>query len=636
MMLRKALVGAMTLVVVACGGGGGNDAGTNGGAAGWTVLVYMMADNNLEPFAVQNVKQMAAVGSGSGLNLVVQVDRAGQYSRDPMLNLPAPSTSTVKRLLVQKGAVQVVGEPGDVDTGDPASLADFISWGVKKYPAQKYALVLWDHGGAWLGGFGQDTSHANHGFTVPALAQGIKSGLQQAGLARLTMVGFDACLMATFEVAEGLKGVADYLLASEETEPGAGWDYQVFGIVQQTPAVDAVTLGKRIADGYKALNANEATLTLSLVDLNQLSGLESALQAVGQLASQVPAQAVSVGRSRSQTLEFGRQQTPDASMNQLDVGDLWSRLGQGVPGWASTQQQVAAGMARAVLYKVAGQAMANATGLTVYFPPDSKVYTNQSSKQPYQALTGVDGWRTFLEAYLGAGTSIGKPAFASHTATVTHPGTDWVITGQLAPGAAASVTSATLYYGFYIPAGAQSVEHLELYGDKPAAVGASTLAGTWDGSVLQLAQGTTSALGYLSLQDLGNGLGRAVIPLAYFTAGSTACTSAQTVIWQLVFDSGSVVSEAYFDYQNDTVGELQPVPGSQFATLYGYLPLANAGAMSLDCTSARFDATRPFDRIDFFTPTAAQLQSIPAALFGYLEIANPAGEGDYALATWSP
>src|SRR5690606_5837113 len=112
---------------------------------------------------------------------------------------------------------------GTVNTGDPAFLADFIRNGILAYPAEHYALVLSDHGASWPG-VGADGSSNNDTLTVPELEKALATALDGLAIGTLDMVGFDACLMATYEVASALAPYADRLVASQELEPGHGWD----------------------------------------------------------------------------------------------------------------------------------------------------------------------------------------------------------------------------------------------------------------------------------------------------------------------------------------------------------------------------------------------------------------------------
>lgn len=118
---------------------------------------HAAADNNIEDAALLNLQQMAVVGSSPGLNIVAEVDRApsGTYTPPGTVLLNLPAWTTAKRLLVKQGSFQEMADLGEINTADPANLADFIRWGVKTYPAAHYMLVLWDHGGGWQG-FGVD------------------------------------------------------------------------------------------------------------------------------------------------------------------------------------------------------------------------------------------------------------------------------------------------------------------------------------------------------------------------------------------------------------------------------------------------------------------------------------------------
>ena len=109
------------------------------GNASWTIMVYLAGDNNLDGAGATDLLEMKKVGSSAAINVVAQFDRAG-------------SKGTTKRLLLRKGtslAADVVGDLGETNTGDPKVLKDFLTWGIKTYPAQHYLVVLWNHGAGW-------------------------------------------------------------------------------------------------------------------------------------------------------------------------------------------------------------------------------------------------------------------------------------------------------------------------------------------------------------------------------------------------------------------------------------------------------------------------------------------------------
>src|SRR5215813_10933855 len=104
----------------------------------WTFMVYMAGDNNLDPNALQDLREMKRVGSTAAVNVVAQLDRASGHAS--------------QRYYLRKGgkvSADAVASLGKVNTGDPKKLVDFITWGVKGYPADHYALILWNHGQGW-------------------------------------------------------------------------------------------------------------------------------------------------------------------------------------------------------------------------------------------------------------------------------------------------------------------------------------------------------------------------------------------------------------------------------------------------------------------------------------------------------
>lgn len=143
------------------GGSAGTDHGVPGAAPGsWAYLVYMLADNNLEAFTTADLEEMMQVGSSDQLTILVQLDRAEGESTDAVGGLA--EFSGVKRLRVKQGTLTVLEDLGELNSGARDTFQDFLRWGVEAAPADHYAVVLWDHGGAWAQ-FGADASSGNDG-----------------------------------------------------------------------------------------------------------------------------------------------------------------------------------------------------------------------------------------------------------------------------------------------------------------------------------------------------------------------------------------------------------------------------------------------------------------------------------------
>lgn len=253
----------------------------------WTVLFYGAGDNDLAPSIFQEVNQLESVGSGSSLNIVAQLD------------LPDDEKGCCKTYFIGKDADSqeitspVLRDLGSVNMADPETLAGFIAYGIKKYPAEHYMLVIADHGKAWRGAI-SDMSH-NGWMSTPEIRKSIEKGMAGEGKP-LDVIAFDACLMASAEVAYELKDVAQYMVASEETEGAAGWSFPLIlegrpdenasGPIDSSllsplsPDISAADLASRIVDCAKA---NPGRLyTMSAINLSKMDDIGTSVQHFAQ------------------------------------------------------------------------------------------------------------------------------------------------------------------------------------------------------------------------------------------------------------------------------------------------------------------------------------------------------------------
>nr|MBP7402742.1 peptidase C11 [Clostridia bacterium] len=183
-----------------------------------TLMVYMCG-TDLESesgMATADLNEMLYADVGDHVNIIVETGGTTRWRN-----------SVIRSDTNQRYRVTDTGlEPLEEDLGrrvmtDPDTLRDFVSYCAERYPANRYALIFWDHGGGTLGGYGYDQVFPGEG----AMSIGeIDGALESAGVT-FDFVGFDACLMATLETAYMMNYHADYLIASEETEPGIGWYY---------------------------------------------------------------------------------------------------------------------------------------------------------------------------------------------------------------------------------------------------------------------------------------------------------------------------------------------------------------------------------------------------------------------------
>jgi hypothetical protein len=532
--------------------------GTPGGIQApdsWTILSYQIADTNLEPFMMDDVEEMGLVGSQPGFNLVALVDRAEGYTDTSVLGIP--DWTGAKLLEIEKGGATELFDYGPLNTGDPAVLAAFISETIKAYPAANYGLIISDHGASWPG-VGGDESHDHDSLTLAELDEAIEQGLADAGVEKLAMLGFDACLMATFEVASTMAPHADRLLASQELEPGHGWDYTALEAAYRGATVDE--LGSALIEGFRnqaLASGTENEITLSLVDLENFGVVDDAVTAfAAALTERVADVAPTVGRTLAQTLGFGTNPDPRYDTHMKDLGILAGEISVDALDVADEADAVVRAVNDVVIDKVDGQATRGATGLSIYFPSNDEYYDPD-----YTAVAERTGWAGFLTTYYAEGGQIGDlPDFISNDAIVEFADGGLYVSGQFGAEAEDNISEAFLYYG--ILNGDGTISYI---GERPAQVssdGTGVASAFYNLGYLSLSDGEDTSLAYLAYsQDENAGTASVSVPLEYYDSNGSEAVNG---LLELGLDAttGSIVSETYYAYNTSTgtYGELSVQP----------------------------------------------------------------------------
>ena len=271
---------------------------------------------------------------------------------------------------VVKGGVKPLSpNEGNVPMTDPSTLSGFIKWCKSNFPASRYDLILWDHGGGTLSGFGCDEKFPGTTMSLDGIAKALKDG----GV-KFDFIGFDACLMATLENAMAVEPYADYLIASEETEPGYGWYYTTWlNQLSQNPSMDTLSLGKVICDTFTSDNAKRTrgdSTTLSVVDLAEASGtVPEALDAFAStLNDNIRGdEYIKVANARSATLEFASS----TKIDQIDLIDFCTRIN------SSESNALAAALRSIIKYNRTSSNFRSAYGIAAYFPYRRVSYTDK-------------------------------------------------------------------------------------------------------------------------------------------------------------------------------------------------------------------------------------------------------------------
>lgn len=408
-------------------------------------MVYMGGDNgsvlsSLESAGDADLAEMKQVGSNERINVVAQFDRMSDHH-------------TRRYRLMRGGSLarDLVSDLGATNTGDPQVLRAFIAWAVTAYPADHYALVLWNHGSGWkdddiyqLGRalklppeaitarqarrFGQRRAgRAFFSSTMaqlleqPAPARGVlfddssRDFLDNTELAsvlafaagvmggKLDLLGMDACLMSMLEVAYQCRRSVGVFVGSQETEPAAGWPYnRVLGRLDSSPAMSATEFGHAVVGeyvaSYEAGGAAEV-VTQSAIDLERADQAATALDrlSVALMAGLADSRvAAGIRQARKEAQSFYDRDYLDL----LSLATLFQRYCPSQPIYDAAQNLVSLispGVEGSMVLgsRSLGRETAEAHGLSIYFPPEGRVSPFYASLE----ISQTTRWNDFLEAY---------------------------------------------------------------------------------------------------------------------------------------------------------------------------------------------------------------------------------------------
>ena len=322
-----------------------------------TVMVYICGTDleSKSGMATADLEEMASATLGNNIRVIVETGGAMNWQNQII------KSNTNQRFRVKQGGIETLdAKVGKRSMVDPDTLADFIQFSAREYPADRYMLILWDHGGGSLTAYGYDELFPGDSMSLDEINQALKNG----GV-KFDMIGFDACLMATLETALVAGQYGDYLIASEAVEPGTGWYYTNWlSALSNDPAMDSLDLGKQIIDDYVQMSGGNSQTTLSMTDLAELNGtVPAAFNAFSSSTNQMIAGEGfnTVATARSGSKDF----STSSRINQIDLIHFADNLATSESGALSKT------LREAVKYNRNSPNISHANGLSIYFPYQS-------------------------------------------------------------------------------------------------------------------------------------------------------------------------------------------------------------------------------------------------------------------------
>ncbi len=403
----------------------------------WTVMLYADADDQiLEQDIYTDLNEVEKVGSTDQVQIVAQIDRyQGGFSGDG-------NWTSTRRYFVRQDddlsrlSSDLLEDLGEANMASGGTLADFVTWAATNYPADKYILILSDHGMGWPGGWSDPTSRSRDSSRAPIVSQingdniylmemdqALTEARQAAGIDRFEVVGMDACLMGSLEVFTMLQKHARFAIASEETEPALGWAYASFlRELNQNPAMDGGDLGRTVVESYiqddqrilddraraeflrqgspmgglfgPASDVSPAVLadqlardiTLTALNLDSMAELNDSVNALAYALQNVDQR--SVASARNFALSFTNIFSKQGQSPYIDLGSFIQVLKRENSDRTMNQaaDRVMAAIQNAVIAEKHGPNKRGATGIAIYFPNSTLYRSPISGPQSYTAV----------------------------------------------------------------------------------------------------------------------------------------------------------------------------------------------------------------------------------------------------------
>lgn len=328
----------------------------------WTILIYLCG-SDLESeggFATTDIEEI--LDSTASSNVTVIIETGGSYGWDNNY----VDEEAIDRYGFSDGEFELIDSVDLSSMGESDTLTDFITWSVENYPADNMGLVFWNHGGGSISGVCFDELFDQNSLTLKEIESSLEktSSLLPSGF---EFIGFDACLMATLENAAVLSPYAGYMFASEETEPGTGWNYSaILSYLAENPDSKGEELGKILCESYyEACDASNdsAGVTFSIIDLAKIPALTEAFdQTMKEVyaSDNIP----EFARSALKADNFGGNNRSEGYTNMVDMADVLRNISDFAPSALNALQA----LEDCVVSKVNGTLHKNSGGLSMYYP----------------------------------------------------------------------------------------------------------------------------------------------------------------------------------------------------------------------------------------------------------------------------
>ena len=271
------------------------------------------------------------------------------------------------------------------------NLLYLLNYGYDNYNTEYYDLILWDHGAGPIYGYGYDEYNKQESMSI----ENIKKALSDSSFGgdnKLEIIGFDACLMSSVEVASSLSSYANYMVASQEFEPGSGWNYRFLEKVNSSTST--LDFGKSIIDYFEEYYKSKdyvKGISLSLIKLNKI---DNVINYTNKLFSKVDGDLSidfsTISRTRSNSKSYGRIANEEYYYDLIDLNDLLDKMPK---KYEDDINNLKASLKDLVVYQKTD--LEDTNGISIFFPYENKKEI-ESNLEKYKELEFSSSYYSFI------------------------------------------------------------------------------------------------------------------------------------------------------------------------------------------------------------------------------------------------
>ncbi len=366
----------------------------------WLIMYYISADSNLSTIGKSALARLLEEGDDDEHQVVFQAD--------------------FKDTTAIRGTFENSVDMGEINMADCDQLEAFLIYALSNYSAERYMLVLFDHGGQWTG-YSEDYNRKPEDEIISPddVASAIANAQSANGVGKFDIIAYECCLMAGLEPAYPLRGLCNYMIAGEPPLLGNS-AVGIYGIektlrlIKQQPHIGAYDICVEIASRYTT--TFDVGYYPSIVSVFDMSKANSAYAAFDDFAQKLAihsngpmANYVEIARAHRETLSPYTEVPPQDAYAEKFCVDIFDFLDK-VQKWSDDAVlNASANSLREALHEFIPFSSRSAyyqrmnSGCSVFLP--SRALHSQYSTEYQGGSWSVFNWDEFLTGYLNRSNS---------------------------------------------------------------------------------------------------------------------------------------------------------------------------------------------------------------------------------------